>query len=284
MVQNTFALGGDVTVDRLGYGAMRITGPGIWGDPPDRAAALRVLRRLPELGVNFIDTADSYGPHVSEELIHEALHPYENVTVATKAGLVRTGPNEWHPVGRPKYLRQQALMSLRRLGLERIDLFQLHRIDPDVPLVDQVGELADLRSEGKIRHIGLSEVSVAEIEEARAIAPIVSVQNHYNLVDRSSEDVLDYCERENLAFIPYFPLAVGDLAKPGGPLDEVAREVGATPSQVTLAWLLHRSPVMIPIPGTASVEHLEENLGATRVSLTEDQVDSLSRLAGRDGG
>jgi aryl-alcohol dehydrogenase-like predicted oxidoreductase len=284
MVQNTFAIGGDVTVNRLGYGAMRITGPGIWGYPPDRAEALRVLRRLPELGVNFIDTADSYGPEVSEELIHEALHPYESVTVATKAGLVRTGPNQWHPVGRPKYLHQEVLMSLRRLGLERLDLFQLHRIDPDVPVVDQLGELAGLRSDGKIRHVGLSEVSVAQIEEARAIVPIVSVQNHYNLTDRSSEDVLEYCERENLAFIPYFPLAVGNLAKPGGPLDEIAREVGAMPSQVALAWLLHRSPVMIPIPGTGSVEHLEQNCAAATLSLTDDQVDRLSRLAGRDGG
>src|SRR4051794_21980491 len=209
MVETSFAIGGDVVVNRLGYGAMRITGPGIWGDPPDRAEAVRVLRRAVELGVDFIDTADSYGPYVSEELIREALHPYEDVTVATKAGLLRTGPNEWYPDGRPKYLRQEAMMSLRRLGLERIELFQLHRIDPDVPLADQLGELRDLRDEGKIRHGGLSGVSVAEIEEARTIVPIASVQNLYNLTNRQSEDVLDYCERENIGFIPWFPLAVG---------------------------------------------------------------------------
>jgi pyridoxine 4-dehydrogenase len=283
VIKTTFAIGGDVTVNRLGYGAMRITGPGIWGYPPDRAAALRVLRRAAELGVNFMDTADSYGPYVSEELIHEALHPYDGITVATKAGLVRTGPDEWHPVGRPKYLRQEVLMSLRRLGLERIDLFQLHRIDPDVPLADQLGELRDLRSEGKIRHIGLSEVSVAEIEEARKITPIVSVQNLYNLTNRKSEDVLDYCEREDIAFIPWFPLAVGELAKPGGPLADLAKEVGATPSQLALAWLLHRSPVMLPIPGTGSVAHLEENCGAAEISLTEEQFERLSGLAEESG-
>jgi pyridoxine 4-dehydrogenase len=283
MIRTTFAIGGDVTVNRLGYGAMRITGPGIWGYPPDRAAALRVLRRAAELGVNLIDTADSYGPYVSEELIHEALHPYDGIAVATKAGLVRTGPDEWHPVGRPKYLRQEVLMSLRRLGLERIDLFQLHRIDPDVPLADQLGELRDLRSEGKIRHIGLSEVSVAEIEEARKIVPIVSVQNLYNLTNRKSEDVLDYCEREDIAFIPWFPLAVGELAKPGGPLADLAKEVGATPSQLALAWLLHRSPVMLPIPGTGSVAHLEENCGAAEISLTEEQFERLSGLAEESG-
>jgi aryl-alcohol dehydrogenase-like predicted oxidoreductase len=281
MFQTTFAIGGDVSVNRLGYGAMRITGPGIWGDPADRAEALRVLRRTVELGVNFIDTADSYGPYVSEELIHEALHPYDGVTIATKAGFVRTGPGQWHVVGRPEYLRQEVMMSLRRLGLERIDLLQLHRIDPAVPLADQIGELGDLRSEGKIRHIGLSEVGVAEIEEARKIAPIVSVQNLYNLTNRRSEDILDYCERENIAFIPWNPLAIGDLARSDGPLADVAEKAGATPSQVALAWLLRRSPVMLPIPGTGSVAHLEENQGAAEVSLTDEQFERLSQLGGR---
>ncbi|GAA0358539.1 aldo/keto reductase [Actinoallomurus spadix] len=279
MTETTFTIGGDLTVKRLGYGAMRITGPGIWGPPADRDESLRVLRRAVELGVDFIDTADSYGPYVSEELIHEALHPYEGVTIATKAGLVRTGPDEWHPVGRPKYLRQEALMSLRRLGLERIDLFQLHRIDPEVPLADQLGELRDLRDEGKIRHIGLSEVSVEEIERAREIVPIVTVQNLYNLTNRQSEDVLDYCEREGIGFIPWFPLAVGKLAKPGGRLDQIAKELNATPSQVALAWLLRRSPVVLPIPGTGSVEHLEENMGAGDLTLTDDQFVALSELS-----
>ncbi|MFL6057224.1 MAG: aldo/keto reductase [Actinoallomurus sp.] len=279
MTETTFAIGGDLTVNRLGYGAMRITGPGIWGPPADRDEALRVLRRAVGLGVNFIDTADSYGPYVSEELIHEALHPYDGVTIATKAGLVRTGPDEWYPVGRPKYLRQEVLMSLRRLGLERIDLLQLHRIDPEVPLADQLGELRDLRDEGKIRHIGLSEVSVEEIEKAREIVPIVTVQNLYNLTNRKSEDVLNYCEREDIGFIPWFPLAVGDLAKPGGRLDEIAKELNATPSQAALAWLLRRSPVMLPIPGTGSVEHLEDNMGATNITLTDEQFAQLSQLS-----
>ncbi|GAB3990013.1 aldo/keto reductase [Actinoallomurus acanthiterrae] len=276
MTEITFTIGGDLTVNRLGFGAMRITGPGIWGPPADRDEALRVLRRAVELGVDFIDTADSYGPFVSEELIHEALHPYDGVTIATKAGLVRTGPNEWHPVGRPKYLRQEVMMSLRRLGLERIDLFQLHRIDPEVPLADQLGELRDLRDEGKIRHIGLSEVSVEEIEKAREIVPIVTVQNLYNLTNRQSEDVLDYCERENIGFIPWFPLAVGDLAKPGSHLDGIAKELDATPSQVALAWLLRRSPVILPIPGTGSVAHLEENMGGANLTLTDEQFAALS--------
>lgn len=276
MTKISFDIGGDLTVNRLGFGAMRITGPGVWGYPADRNEAVRVLRRAVELGVDFVDTADSYGPYVSEELIHEALHPYEGVTIATKAGMVRTGPDEWHPVGRPEYLRQEALMSLRRLGLERIDLFQLHRIDPDVPLADQLGELRDLRDEGKIRHIGLSEVSVEEIEAAREIVPIATVQNLYNLTERRSEDVLDYCERENIGFIPWFPLAVGKLAKPGGRLDTVAKELDATPSQVALAWLLRRSPVMLPIPGTGSVAHLEENMGAAKLTLTDDQFAALS--------
>ncbi|MGE5136355.1 MAG: aldo/keto reductase [Gemmatimonadota bacterium] len=275
----TFTLGGDTPVTRLGYGAMRITGPGIWGDPPDRAEAVRVLRRAVELGVDFIDTADSYGPFVSEELIREALHPYDGVTVATKGGLVRTGPGEWHPVGRPEYLRQCVEMSLRRLGVETIDLYQLHRIDPQVPLTEQLGELAALREEGKIRHLGLSEVGVDEITEARMIAPIASVQNLYNLTSRQSEEVLGYCEREGLGFIPWFPIATGELAKPGGRLDGLAHETGATPAQLALAWLLRRSPVMLPIPGTGSVRHLEENVAAAAVDLTGPQYEALSSLA-----
>jgi pyridoxine 4-dehydrogenase len=274
-----FSLGGDLAVTRLGYGAMRITGRGIWGEPPDRGEAIRVLRRAVELGVDFIDTADSYGPFVSEELIRDALHPYHDVTIATKGGLTRSGPDRWGTVGRPEYLRQCVEMSLRRLGLETIDLYQLHRIDPQVPAGDQVGELADLRKEGKIRHIGLSEASVAEIGEARLTAPIVSVQNQYNLLDRRHEDVLDYCEREGLGFIPYYPLATGQFAAPRGPLAKLAVQAGATGVQLALAWLLHRSPVTLPIPGTRSVEHLEENVGAAQVELTDEQFDALSGLA-----
>jgi len=275
----TFSIGGDTPVTRLGFGAMRITGPGIWGYPPDRAEALRVLRRAAELGVDFIDTADSYGPFVSEELIREALHPYDGITIATKGGLVRTGPEQWHPVGRPEYLRQCVEMSLRRLGVETIDLYQLHRIDPQVPLADQLGELASMRDEGKIRHLGLSEVSVEEIGQARQIAPIVSVQNLFNLVNRSSEDVLEYCEREGLGFIPWFPIATGQLAGPGGPLGELAQQTGAAPAQLALAWLLRRSQVMLPIPGTGSVRHLEENVAAATLQLTDAQYESLSRLS-----
>jgi len=272
----TFAFG-DLTVHRLGFGAMRITGKGIWGPPRDHQEALRVLRRAVELGVDFIDTADSYGPYISEELIREALHPYPaGLVIATKAGLLRTGPDVWPPCGRPEYLRQECEMSLRRLGLERIDLFQLHRIDPQVPAEEQFGLLHDLQREGKIRHVGLSEVSVAEIEAARKVVPIVSVQNLYNLVERKSEDVLDHCEREGIGFIPWFPIASGKLAEPGGPVDDVARATGATPSQVALAWLLHRSPAMLPIPGTGSVAHLEENCGAAGVSLSAAQVAALS--------
>jgi pyridoxine 4-dehydrogenase len=274
-----FSLGGDLAVTRLGYGAMRITGSGIWGEPPDRGEAIRVLRRAVELGVDFIDTADSYGPFVSEELIRDALHPYHDVTIATKGGLTRSGPDRWGTVGRPEYLRQCVEMSLRRLGLETIDLYQLHRIDPQVPAGDQVGELADLRKEGKIRHIGLSEASVAEIGEARLTAPIVSVQNQYNLLDRRHEDVLDYCEREGLGFIPYYPLATGQFAAQRGPLAKLAVQAGATGVQLALAWLLHRSPVTLPIPGTRSVEHLEENVGAAQVELTDEQFDALSGLA-----
>ncbi|MER6850648.1 aldo/keto reductase [Streptomyces flaveolus] len=271
-------LGGDLPVRRLGYGAMRLTGPGVWGEPEDPAEAVRVLRRAVDLGVNFIDTADSYGPFVSEQLIRKALHPYpSDLVVATKSGLSRSGPHGWRPVGRPEYLRQQAELSLRHLGVERIDLYQLHRVDPKVPLVDQVGELSLLQQEGKIRHIGLSEVTVDQIRQARTAAPIVSVQNLYNLANRSSEDVVDYAERENMAFIPWFPIATGHLACPGGPLDRLAPSHGASPSQLALAWLLHRSPAMLPIPGTSKVAHLEENVTAALVKLTESDYDELSR-------
>ncbi len=274
----TFTLGGDTPVTRLGFGAMRITGEGIWGDPPDTREAIRVLRRAVELGVTFIDTADSYGPFVSEDLIRAALHPYDGITVATKGGLVRTGPGQWHPVGRPEYLRQCVEMSLRRLDVQAIGLYQLHRIDPQVPLADQVGVLADMQTEGKIRHIGLSEVSVDEISAAGKVAPIASVQNLFNLVNRSSSGVLEHCEREGLAFIPWFPLATGQLAQPGGALAGLARETGAAPAQLALAWLLRRSPVMLPIPGTGSVAHLEENVAAAGLHLTADQYATLDRL------
>jgi pyridoxine 4-dehydrogenase len=273
-----FALGGNVAVTRLGYGAMRITGPGIWGEPADRDEAIRVLRRAVELGVDFIDTADSYGPFVSEELIREALHPYDGVTIATKGGLVRPGPDRWGQDGRPEYLRECVEASLSRLGLDTIDLYQLHRIDPKIPAADQVGELNQLRKEGKILHIGLSEVSVAEIAEARLTAPIASVQNLYNLLDRRHEAALDYCEREGLGFLPYCPVATGQLASPVGPLAVLAMQTGASPVQLALAWLLRRSPVMLPIPGTGSVSHLEENVAAAQVELTDEQFRALSRL------
>src|SRR6267378_1246346 len=256
----TFAIGGDLPVHRLGYGAMQLTGPGVWGEPADRAQAIAVLRRAVELDINLIDTADSYGPYVSEELIREALHPYpKGLVIATKAGLARTGPGRWIPLGRPEYLRQECEMSLRRLGVERIDLFQLHRIDPTVPADDQFGVLRDLQKEGKIRHVGLSEVNVAEIEAARRIVTVATVQNQYNLAYRNSEDALDYCARENIGFIPWFPLATGDLAKSGGALARIAKRLGARPAQVAVAWLLKKSPVMLPIPGTSKVKHLEEN-------------------------
>ncbi len=272
----TFSIGGDLTVHRLGFGAMRITGPGIWGWPDDPDEARRVLRRAVELGVDFIDTADSYGPFVSEILIREALHPYpEHLVIATKAGLTRQGPDLWTPVGRPAYLRQEVELSLRHLGVERIDLLQLHRIDPDVPLEDQIGELAAMREEGKIRHIGLSEVRVEEVEAARAVAPIVSVQNRYNLADREAEPVLEHAERNGIAFIPWFPLATGVLARSGGPLASAAQKRGVTPSQLALAWLLHRSPVMLPIPGTSTVAHLEENLAAALIVLSDDEAKAL---------
>jgi aryl-alcohol dehydrogenase-like predicted oxidoreductase len=272
----TFELGGTTTVDRLGFGAMQLTGPGIWGPPRDHDEAVRVLRRAVELGVTFIDTADSYGPFVSEQLIHEALHPYpDDLVIATKGGFTRAGPNDWRVLGRPEYLRQQCELSLRHLGLERIELYQLHRIDPAVPLEDQLGELVLLQQEGKIRHIGLSEVSVEEIEAARAIATIVSVQNLYNLENRQAEPVLEHCEQHGIGFIPWFPLATGKLARAGGPLDRLAGDLGATPPQLALAWLLKRSPVMLPIPGTSSVAHLEENLAAAQVTLTDAQFAEL---------
>lgn len=273
----TFALGDAMVVHRLGFGAMRITGPGVWGPPADPTQCIAVVRRAVELGVDFIDTADSYGPEVSEDLIRSALHPYpEGVRIATKAGLARTGPDLWHPVGRPEYLRQQCEMSLRRLDVEAIDLFQLHRIDPKVPAEDQFGLLAELRHEGKVREVGLSEVSVEEIEAARQVVPIATVQNRYNLVDRASEAVLDHCASADIGFIPWFPLAAGDLARPGGPLDEVSKQTGATASQVALAWLLHRSPAILPIPGTAALDHLEENCAAATVRLTLEQFEQLT--------
>jgi len=273
----TFPLAGTLPVTRLGFGSMQLTGAGVWGDPEDPAEAVRVLRRAVELGVDFIDTADSYGPVVAEQLIRKALHPYpEGLVIATKAGLTRPGPGEWRPLGRPEYLRQQAEMSLRHLGLEQIPLFQLHRIDPRVPLADQVGELKLLRDEGKIAHIGLSEVDVDQLEQARAVAPIASVQNLYNLANRSAEKLLDHCEAEGIAFIPWFPLATGELARPGGPLDALARRHGASASRLALAWLLRRSPVMLPIPGTSSVAHLEDNVAAAGLALTDGEFAELS--------
>jgi pyridoxine 4-dehydrogenase len=272
----TFKIGGDLPVHRLGFGAMRITGKGIWGEPEDRDEAIRVLKRSLELGINFIDTADSYGPEVSERLIAEALHPYpKDLVIATKAGFRRPGPGRWVEDGRPEYLRGQVESSLRRLRLERIDLLQLHRIDPKVPLQDQLGALTRLQQEGKIRHLGLSEVSVAQIEAARELAEIVTVQNLYNLSKRKSEDVLDYAEAEGIGFIPWFPLATGALAQPGGPLARAAERLHATPSQVALAWLLHRSPVMLPIPGTSRVKHLEENTAAALLPLDEETLRAL---------
>ncbi len=277
----TVLLGGDLPVTRMGYGAMRLTGEGVWGEPADRDHAIAVLRRAVELGVDLIDTADSYGPFVAEDLIREALHtgrgddPYGGVTIATKAGLVRTGPGEWHPLGRPEYLRSACEMSLRRLAVERIDLFQLHRIDPAVPAAEQFGVLADLQREGKVRHLGLSEISVAELEDARSQLAVASVQNRYNLTERGSEDVLEVCAAADIAFLPWFPVAVGTLARPGGPLDAMASTIGATPAQLALAWLLHRSPVMVPIPGTSSLEHLEENVAAAVLELTPEQMAAL---------
>jgi pyridoxine 4-dehydrogenase len=278
----TFAIGEKLTVHRFGFGAMRLTGPGIWGEPPDRPEAIAVLRKALDLGINFIDTADSYGPYVSEELIREALHPYPaGLVIATKAGLVRTGPDQWSPLGRPDYLRQECEMSLRRLKVERIDLFQLHRIDPAVPADEQFGLLRNLQTEGKIRFAGLSEVSVADVKAARRILPIATVQNLYNLTDRKSEEVLEYCVRENIGFIPWFPLVAGQLAKPGSILRQIADRLGATPSQVALAWLLKKSPVMLPIPGTSKVNHLQENVAGASIRLDDSVMDQLEKLSAR---
>ncbi len=274
----TFSIGGDLSVNRLGFGAMRITGAGIWGDPDDKEGALATLRRLPELGVNFINTADSYGPTVSEELIREALYPYPNSVIATKGGLTRTGPNLWFPVGRPEYLKQQAYISARRLGVQQIDLWQLHRIDPSVPRDEQFGAIKELLSEGIIRHAGLSEVNVEEIEAARQFFPVATVQNMYNLVSRKSEDVLDYCAREGIGFIPWYPLAAGGLAREGSALSELASRLNATPSQVALAWVLKRSPVMLPIPGTSKVKHLEENVAAANLTLSDEDFKALDAV------
>jgi aryl-alcohol dehydrogenase-like predicted oxidoreductase len=274
-----FTLGGALKVHRLGYGAMRLTGEGIWGPPKDPDNALAVLRRAVELGVDFIDTADSYGPYVSEELVREALYPYRGVTVATKAGLLRTGPNKWIPCGRPDYLRQEAEMSLRRLGVETIDLFQLHRIDPHVAADEQFGLLADLQREGKVREVGLSQVSVADIEAAGRIVDVASVQNRYNLVDRSSDDVLRHCTEHGIGFIPWAPADAGKLAEPGNAAERAAEKFGATPAQVALAWLLQRSSVMLPIPGTSSLEHLDENCGAPSLELDRETVATLDAAA-----
>jgi pyridoxine 4-dehydrogenase len=271
-----FAIGGNLPVVRLGYGTMQLPGPGVWGEPRDHGEAVRVLRRAVDLGVTLIDTADSYGPRVSERLIREALHPYQDdLVIATKAGLTRPGPGRWERNGKPEYLRTQAEESLRLLGLERIELFHLHRIDPNVPLADQLGALVELQAAGKIGRIGLSEVSVSEIEAARTITPIATVQNLYNLSDRSAEPVLDYCDREGIGFIPWFPMATGALASRGGPLRSMADRLAVTPAQIALAWLLQRSPVLLPIPGTSTVGHLEENVDAARIELTSEQVRHL---------
>ena len=276
LASGTFSIGGDLSIHRLGFGAMQLTGPGVWGEPANRLEAKAVLRRTIELGIDFIDTADAYGPNVNEELIREALHPYPaGLVIATKAGLVRTGPSKWAPLGRPDYLRQQCETSLRRLRVERIDLFQLHRIDPTVPADDQFGLLRDLQKEGKVRHVGLSEVNVAEVQAARRIVPIATVQNRYNLADRQSEPLLEYCTREKIGFIPWFPLATGKLAKPGGPVARAAERLGAQPAQVALAWLLRKSPIMLPIPGTSSVKHLEENAAGARLELSDGMMKEI---------
>jgi aryl-alcohol dehydrogenase-like predicted oxidoreductase len=272
-----FKIGGDMQVNRLGFGAMRIVGDGVWGEPADRAEAIRVLKRLPDLGVDFIDTADAYGPDISEQLIREALHPYKHLVVATKGGLTRTGPNLWIPVGRPEYLIQQAHKSLRQLGVERIDLWQLHRIDAKVPRDEQFDAIKSLIKDGVIRHAGLSEVSVDDVKAAAKFFKVATVQNRYNLVDRTSEDVLDYCAQQNIGFIPWFPLAAGDLAKPGSLLDKIAKQHNAAPSQIALAWVLKRSPVMLPIPGTSKVKHLEENIAAVDITLSDEEFVALDK-------
>jgi aryl-alcohol dehydrogenase-like predicted oxidoreductase len=278
----TFTLGGDLIVHRLGFGTMRLTGPGIWGPPPDRAEALATLRRAVALGINLIDTADSYGPAVSEELIAEALFPYPaGLVIATKGGYARPGPDQWVPDGRPDHLRVALEGSLKRLRLERIDLYQLHTPDPDVPFEDSVGALVELQRAGKIRHIGLSNVTTAQLAQGRRLAPIVSVQNRFNLIDRASADVLEVCARDGLGFLPWFPLATGELARGGGPLDQVARRHNATAAQIALAWLLQRSAVMLPIPGTATVRHLEEDIAAASIRLTPEEVEQLNAASAR---
>lgn len=274
----TFTLGGDLTINRLGFGAMRITGQGIWGEPKDPEEARRLLRRVVELGINFIDTADSYGPEISERLIGEALYPYpKDLVIATKGGLTRQGPGKWLPVGRPEYLTQCVHMSLRRLRLERIDLYQLHRIDEKVPVEESLGALTDLQKAGKIRHIGLSEVSVDEMERARKSATIVSVQNRYNIGERQHDPVLQYCEKNRLGFIPWFPVAAGKLVAPGGPLEASAKRYNVTVAQLSIAWLLQRSPAMLPIPGTSSVKHLEENVAAADVKLSKQEWEEIEQ-------
>ena len=279
-ISDTFSIGGDLPIHRLGYGAMQITGPGVWGEPADRPGALAVVRAAIEQGVDFIDTADSYGPQVSEQIIAEAAFPYpDGLVIATKAGLTRTGPGVWPVCGRPEYLTQQVELSLRNLKVDRIDLIQLHRIDPQVPLADQLGAFKELQQQGKVRHIGVSEVSVEELQAARGIVDVVSVQNLYNLTNRKSQDVLDYATANGIAFIPWFPIATGDLAAPDSPVADIARELDATPSQVALAWLLQKSPVVLPIPGTKSVDHLTENLGAARLTLSAEDVARLDALA-----
>ena len=278
-----FSIGGSITVNRLGFGAMRITGPGIWGPPQDREESIRTLKRVPELGINLIDTANSYGPDVSEELIREALHPYgSDMLIATKGGLTREGPNIWTPKGNPEHLIEEAKKSLKKLGVEQIDLWQLHRIDSKVDRSEQFDAIKSLIDQGIIRYAGLSEVSAEEIEAASKVFPVATVQNRYNLVARGSEDVLDYCEANNIGFIPWAPLASGDLAAEGGILDNIAREHGASPSQIALAWILKRSPVMLPIPGTSKVKHLEENVAGAAIALTEGEFDALDE-EGRKG-
>jgi pyridoxine 4-dehydrogenase len=275
-----YRIGGELTINRLGFGAMRITGKGVWGPPQDRDEAIRVLRRAVELGINFIDTADSYGPAVSEEIIAEALHPYpQGLVIATKAGFDRTGPDKWVTNGRPEHLRAACEGSLRRLRLQQIDLYQLHRIDSAFPAEDQLGTLKDLQAEGKIKHIGLSEVSVEQIKHARTIVPIVSVQNRYSVVDRAADDVVKYCEQENIGFIPWFPLAAGDVSVAGSSLERAARKLDVTPSQLALVWLLWRSPVILPIPGTSRVSHLEENVAAAALNLDQGALQGLGQLA-----